>query len=184
MGIMPQLKEVFELEKSRMMNGPFNIIYLFPEGTFYRAYEWSAWLCCQYINPFKATRREVKGEMEGTVVFIGFPITSLSKYIPEEAEVKVNDDKSVAITLSRDVFKENDDPVVFRDSFSQWKEEVPLMASRKGSVKEDLRNMSDQQPRRMSEIMLRVLAFPVEQKTPMDCMNFIAEIKQEITKLL
>ena len=167
-----------------MESGLFNTIYLFPEGTFYRAYEWSAWLCCRFINPFKATRRELKGDVDDTVVFIGFPITSLNKFIPEDAQVLVNEDKSVAITLFLDVLNGKEDGVNLRDAFCQWKAAVPLMSSRRSTVKEDLKNVSDQHPRRMSEIMLRILSFPIEQKTPMECMNFIAEIKQSITKLI
>lgn len=72
---MAQLKDILEIERNRSEKGTYSTIYLFPEGTFYRAYEWSAWLCCRYINQFKATRRELKGEQGETVVFIGFPVT-------------------------------------------------------------------------------------------------------------
>ena len=44
---MAQLKEILEIEKKREEGGQYSTIYLFPEGTFYRAYEWSAWLCCR-----------------------------------------------------------------------------------------------------------------------------------------
>lgn len=181
---MAQLKEILEIERGRMDKGPYSTIYLFPEGTFYRAYEWSAWLCCRFINQFKATRREIKGELGETVVFIGFPVTSLGKFLPEDAQMTANDDKSVCITLPIRVFREGDDAEALGEAFGQWKESVPLAVPRRGSVKDDLKNASDAQPHRMSEIVLRVLAFPVEQKTPMECMNFIAEVKQDIAKLL
>lgn len=181
---MAQVKDIIEFERNRMVEGSNNIIYLFPEGTFYRAYEWSAWLCCRYINQFKATKRVLKGEQGETVVFIGFPVTSLGKFLPEDARIVANEDKSVAITLPISVFQEGEDAEALRDAFVHWKESVPLVTSRRGTVKEDLKNASDASPRRMSEIMLRILAFPVEKKTPMECMNFIAEIKQDIAKLL
>lgn len=41
---MAQLKEILEIEKSRKGIEDSLKIYLFQEGTFYRAYEWSAWL--------------------------------------------------------------------------------------------------------------------------------------------
>lgn len=67
---MAQLKEILEIERNRMFNGPYSTIYLFQEGTFFRAYEWSAWLCCRYVNQFKATRREQKisSEVDSTLV--------------------------------------------------------------------------------------------------------------------
>ena len=76
---MAQLKDILEIERKRMDDGPYSTIYLFPEGTFYRAYEWSAWLCCRYINQFKPTKREMKDVLGETIVFIGFPVTSLGK---------------------------------------------------------------------------------------------------------
>lgn len=55
---MSQLKEILEKEKDRGSMEQCGVIHLFREGTFYRAYEWSAWLCCRYISQFKATRRD------------------------------------------------------------------------------------------------------------------------------
>ena len=181
---MAQLKEILEIERNRIREGNYSTIYLFPEGTFYRAYEWSAWLCCRFVSQFKATRRETKGEMRESIVFIGFPITSLNKFLPEDAQMSSNEDKSVNITLPISVFREVEDAEALGDAFGHWKESIPLVVSRKGSVKDDLKNATDAQPHRMSEIMLRILAFPVEQKTPMECMNYIAGVIQDIAKLL
>ena len=148
----------------------------------------SAWLCVRYVNQFKATRREQKTDLteDGTTVFIGFPVTSLSKYLPEEAETVTNEDKSVTVTLPLSVFDETEDVASLTDAFNNWKSSVPLAQPKKGaaSLKADLKNGLDVPPQRLSEVMLRVLAFPIEQKTPMECMNFIAEIKQQIVTLL
>ena len=40
---MSQLKEILEKEKDRSSLEQCTAINLFREGTFYRAYEWSAW---------------------------------------------------------------------------------------------------------------------------------------------
>ena len=175
-------KDILEIERKHMAEGPHGTIYLFPEGTFYRAYEWSAWLCCRFVNPFKATRREVKGEMGKTMVFVGFPITSLGKFVPEDAHVAANDDKSVSLALSG-VFQ-GEDAGTLRSAFEEWKASVPLATPRRGSLKDELKNGQDEHPQRMSDIMLRIMAFPIEQKTPMECMAFIAEVKQDLAKLL
>ena len=42
--IMPQLKEILETERNRPTLEQCSVVHLFREGTFYRAYEWSAWL--------------------------------------------------------------------------------------------------------------------------------------------
>ncbi len=47
---MSQLKEILEKEKERGTLEQCTQVHLFREGTFYRAYEWSAWLCVTMAN--------------------------------------------------------------------------------------------------------------------------------------
>ena len=54
-----------------MAQESYRTIYLFPEGTFYRAYEWSAWLCQRYFTELKVTHRLLKGGED--IIFVGFP---------------------------------------------------------------------------------------------------------------
>ena len=69
---MSQLKEILEKEHERDDLAQYKIIHLFREGTFYRAYEWSAWLCQQFFTELKVTHRLLKnGEDIGGVSRIG-----------------------------------------------------------------------------------------------------------------
>ena len=138
------------------------------------------------MNQFKVTRREQRSGniSDGTMVFIGFPQTSLSKYLPEGAQVSMNDDKSVTIILSPESTTGLDNAESFAKAFTDWKNSIPMAAPKKESLKEELKTLPDMQPYRMSDIMLRIIAFPIEQKTPMECMSFIAEIKKQIASLL
>lgn len=47
---MAKLNEILEIELRRHSVDECRVINLFQEGTFYRAYEWSAWLCVRYIQ--------------------------------------------------------------------------------------------------------------------------------------
>jgi len=47
---MSQLKEILQKEKERDSVEQCMVIHLFREGTFYRAYEWSAWLFATMAN--------------------------------------------------------------------------------------------------------------------------------------
>lgn len=78
---MAKIKDVLEIESHRASLEQCRFVNLFQEGTFYRAYEWSAWLCVRYIQQFKTTKRLFKNE-DTSLVFVGFPITSLQKFIP------------------------------------------------------------------------------------------------------
>lgn len=78
---MAKIKDVLEIESQRASLEQCRFVNLFQEGTFYRAYEWSAWLCVRYVQEFKTTKRLFKNE-DTSLVFVGFPITSLQKFIP------------------------------------------------------------------------------------------------------
>ena len=45
---MAKLKEILDAESQRGTLDQCRVIRLYPEGTFLRAYEWSAWLCVRY----------------------------------------------------------------------------------------------------------------------------------------
>ena len=61
MRIMSQLKDILEREKERGFLEQCGKMHLFREGTFYRAYEWRAWLCVRYFAELKVTHRMLKG---------------------------------------------------------------------------------------------------------------------------
>jgi hypothetical protein len=184
---MAQLKEILEIEKNRKGIEDSLKIYLFQEGTFYRAYEWSAWLCCRYVNQFKVTRKEQKSDLtdDGTVVFVGFPLTSLEKYLPESCSLSVNEDKSVVLAFKENMFGEDSDFEKLAEDFAHWKQSVPMASNKRTSLREELKNgMTEVPVHRMSDVLLKIIAFPIEQKSPMECMSFLAEMKRQITALL
>lgn len=79
---MSVTKDLIEKERQTLLDGRFRDVHLHLEGTFLRAYNWSAWLCCRYLHGFKVNKRSFKG-IEEPVAYIGFPETSLDKWIPE-----------------------------------------------------------------------------------------------------
>lgn len=117
---MSQLKEILEKEKERNTVEQCTVIHLFREGTFYRAYEWSAWLCLRYFTELKVTHRLLKGGED--IIFVGFPLTSLDRYTPQGAVVSPLDDKSIMMVLPANVFASESDIDSLRTSFENWKQ--------------------------------------------------------------
>lgn len=74
---MASIKEKVLVEGERGEPGQYRRVHLWHEGSFLRAYEWSAWLLCRYVHEFKVTRRQFKG-LDTPVVFVGFPIEKKS----------------------------------------------------------------------------------------------------------
>lgn len=58
---MSVTKELIEQEKQLVQAGQIRDVHLHREGTFLRAYDWSAFLCCHYLHEFKVSKRAFKG---------------------------------------------------------------------------------------------------------------------------
>lgn len=173
-----QLKEVFAKEQSRKEKVDYRTIYLIPEGTFYRAYEWSAWLCHRYVSQFKPTHRLLKNT-EDSVVFVGFPMTSLERHTPEGATVAEQEDKTIALILAENVFGETTTEQLQTD-FANWKKSIPLVKSKEQGTKNQDKNV--QVDVSVEGIMKRILAYSIEQHSPMEAMAFLSEIKQQLSE--
>ena len=172
-----QLKEVFSKEQSRKEVVDYRTIYLILEGTFYRAYEWSAWLCHRYVSQFKPTHRLLKNT-EDSVVFVGFPMTSLERHIPDGATVTELEDKTIALVLAENIFGETTTEQLQTD-FANWKKSVPLVKSKNNS---ELRIKNFELEKGGLDILKRILAYPIEQHSPMEAMAFLSEIKQQLSE--
>ena len=172
-----QLKEVFSKEQSRKEVVDYRTIYLILEGTFYRAYEWSAWLCHRYVSQFKPTHRLLKNT-EDSVVFVGFPMTSLERHIPDGATVTELEDKTIAVVLVENIFGETTTEQLQTD-FANWKKSVPLVKSKNNS---ELRIKNFELEKGGLDILKRILAYPIEQHSPMEAMAFLSEIKQQLSE--
>ena len=173
-----QLKEVFSKEQSRKEVVDYRTIHLIPEGTFYRAYEWSAWLCHRYVSQFKPTHRLLKNT-EDSVVFVGFPMTSLERHIPEGATLAEQEDKTIALILAETVFGETTTEQLQTD-FANWKKSVPLVKTKEQGTKNQDKNVKSEAS--VEEVLKRILAYPIEQHSPMEAMAFLSEIKQQLSE--
>ena len=178
------LREILEIESKRRETGQYCVIHLVAEGMFYRAYEWSAWLCFRYVSQFKATRR-AQGDDGESVVFVGFPVSSLAKFTPSDSTLENKTEKGVDMVLPNSVFGDSLDPDALEEEYNSWKQSVPLSAKQqRPSLGKELKTPDEGAPHRISDIMFKVLSYPLEQKSPMECMAFLAELKQQLTNML
>lgn len=178
-----QLKEILEREQKRDDVRQCCTIHLFQEGTFFRAYEWSAWLSFRYIKQFKPTRRLLKNSDE-SVVFVGFPVSSLEKYTSEGFLVQAVAEKCVDIHLPESVFAADTDVEMLHVDYENWKSSVPLTEASKKRLQEKKYGNPLEGASRLTDIMHHILEYPVEQKSPIESMLFLAEIKQQIATII
>ena len=117
---MAAIKEILEFEADRTDREMQRAIHLFQEGSFYRSYEWSAWLMCRCLHEFKVTHRRMKG-IEQSVTLIGFPVTSLSKWVTQYIERHDVSDKHIILTLAEDTLADLGDARKMSVEFDAWK---------------------------------------------------------------
>ena len=176
---MAAITEILEFESSREGLETRRVIHLFQEGSFYRAYEWSAWLMCRFLHEFKVTHRRMKG-IEQSVTLIGFPVTSLSKWVTDDIDRHDVSDKHIILTLPEEAFTDMGDEEKTAEAFVEWKSNQP-------SVEKAPKQAAStaQQPPVMSLSMIaqRIMSFPIEARSPLECYQFLSEIKQQLAKL-
>jgi hypothetical protein len=179
---MAQLKEIIEKEKDRNTMEQCRVAHIFKEGSFYRAYEWSAWLYKMCFVEMKVTHRLLKSSDD--IVFVGFPVTSADKYLPEGATAKSTDDKYCEITLPMSVFPSDADMEALQTDYANWKQCQPMTEASKKTMAEEKRLAEKNAHPRLTDVMVEILAYPVEQRTPIECMMFLSEIKQKISEII
>jgi hypothetical protein len=199
---MASYKEIFEVEKQREGSDQWNVIHLFREGNTYKAYEWSAWLCREFavtdeqmaqaeIHRLKPVHKEVKSS-SGTIIFVGFPATSLSKFIPDGNQMSFNPVSDtridVAIELPPTLGEMSSESL--QRQFSEWKKQFPTKGdgkqpAGKDSPADDLLPLAGtrNQPMRMSDILAQIVALPVEDITPNEALKVLRILKRQCSAL-
>ncbi len=191
-----RLNAALEYEKVRENDSNWNKVVLHKDGHFYHAYEWSAWL----IKTFVCTEAFQKARQDNSIlsalhfitknndyVMLGFPLESLSKYIPGYEDVKALEGDDLEITIALPV----DEDRTFEsmsESFSAWRTECPIKEPpNKGAGKNALKGVSQAAVLSRSgifQIAAQVMAYPVEKSTPAENIEFISSLKQQVAQLL
>lgn len=182
-------------EKLRQDAQSQNKIILHKDGKFYHVYEWSAWLLKTLVctEDFQRERGDAKMlqvnrfvTKSGEYVLAGFPLESVSKYIPEYDEIQEMEDGDlcISITLSDDMQQLTTDQL--QAMFEEWKAEQPVKEGRKSNAQI---HKGDKQAAALARsgvfgIIAEVLSYPVEQKSPTENIEFISQMKQRIVALL
>ena len=140
----------------------------------------------RYVCEFKLTHRAIKNS-DDTFVYLGFPIESLSKYLPD-VQLQLDEDEHQLIELSPGTLPEVG-AEQWQTDFGHWKQSVPLTEAAKKQKLQRLRQDEETEAfgtglHCMSGVLKEILAFPLERKSPLECMQFLMEIKQHIVKLI
>lgn len=182
-----KLKAALEYEKLRGEGKDLDKIFLHQDGKFYHAYEWSAWLIKAFIEN-EETEKGLNVSLYKTsnaeYVIGGFPLESLSKYIPEYKETNPIDEKTLSITIE---LPEDADYETLKEEFEEWRASCPIQESKKLQSKAQI--VSDSKSAELGRsgmfaILAQVLAYPLEKSTPIQNVEFISKLKRQVSELL
>lgn len=181
---MAGIKDILDIEQERSEPKDWQVINLFQEGSFYRAYEVSAWLCHTYICQFKVTHRHVNG-IGQTIAFVGFPVSSLEKRTPQGAVVASVAEKHITLTLPPSEPEMTADDM--KSEFSAWKSRQPVSESKEKSDVETKKNnmvCKGEGSHTLFSIAQDVLSYPVESHSPIECMLFLSDVKKNLAQII
>lgn len=191
---MAQLAEVFEIESARHAPEQWRQIHLFKMGDFWRAYEWSAWLIATVTyneevrmatkdcRPLHVTRMQ-RTDIDETYCFVGFPIKSVEKYIPQRDNFESVSDKHMIITippLSIDDSELTEERLT--PAMEEWKVSIAISEKKQKKVPQIQSEQHTTHP--TVGIISQIIAYPLSERTAIDNIQFIQSLKQQIVSVL
>ena len=184
------IAEIVEIESARKEPEQFGVVHLLKEQNFYRAHDWSAWLMSTYpvgeaVNtPLRISAKRLKNDY--IEAWVGFPVTSLGKYIPDDDSVifiPVNDNQiDVVVPLPDEIA--GLDCEAIRRMVDEWKGQLPLTEGKKQKHEEREVSEAAQRVFRITDILGVILSFPLESRSPLEAFEFLRKLRQQVAGMI
>lgn len=181
--------DVIKIEKRNSDKDLFEI-RLIKEGDWYRAYDWSAYLCNNYKNEklkdrLKPTHLKQKNGDE--TVFVGLQPKSFEKYLPKSVEPKTIENGIIVydvvnyFSLIPDFNIKN-----YEDILKKWMEDIPIKETRGNPNKIlNLSNIDDipfDDDGTIQSIIKEILSIPLISINPIDALKYLSIIQRKLVK--
>ena len=154
-------------EKYAVEQANLTSIHLYREGTFWRAYERSAYLFVAHVKAYAVVRKEVKQLGFSSAVYIGFPHALLEELLRGREHLQHAESYIELLNL----------PPVGEQKFEAWKLSFPLKMAEAKAAKVAITPPMATLNRVGEEVLQRVQRFRLELASPVDCFLFVRELK-------
>ena len=162
---MPTYEQVINHEEKALPN----TIRLVTSGQFYRAYNRSAWLFNTCLVNYKVIRKYIK-TIQKDIRYVGFPISSIRNIVGERTMVPT--EFGVDIVL-------NENEIPSEDAYLTWFDSVETHHSSQADILSIPLSGSEAE----KEVLRRIKSFPIEQKSMLECVIFLAELRKLLNEL-
>ena len=166
--IMPSISEKLAIERKNVRT-----VILWPEGSFYKAYERSAYLFVTHFRAYEVRRKFVEAAGQD-VLSVGFPQTVIHGL---DKPAKVGDDGVAKITLESGPDEQQ---------FLQWRESIPMLDTFKRESRRQPAHETAMLPTMSSDkdlssesvVANRIRRLDLSAITPMQCILLLSELQQ------
>lgn len=179
------ISEIRKIEEDR--EGALAVVHLIKEGSFYHANDWSAWLMTTYPigeavrKPMAVTAKRLKDDY--IHAFVGFPATSIAKYVPNDDSVEFTPvgDSQIDVVLNVDFGEATTEQV--RQMVDEWKESLPMQESKK-QRREDREIVGEaKRITRISDVLVRIISLPMEDISPKQAYDILRDLRRQISDI-
>lgn len=187
------LTDKFAREKERKDISDWKTIYLYREGTFLRAFNASAWLLATYVYNDEF-RKQVGGKQplqvqhlmsktNGDYIFAGFPVASMDKYVTMCDKRDENSDV-VVLTMCDIISPLFQTVEEYEEAYAKYLASLPPAKEKKDKPKQQQSfNSEDDGANVMAsgglfEILRSIVAYPLEEKTPLETVDEFRRLKR------
>lgn len=187
------LTDKFAREKERKDISDWKTIYLYREGTFLRAFNASAWLLATFVYNDEF-RKQVGGNQplqvqhlmsktNGDYIFAGFPVASIDKYVTMCDKRDENCDV-VVLTMCDIISPLFQTVEEYEEAYAKYLASLPPAKEKKDKPKQQQSfNSEDDGANVMAsgglfEILRSIVAYPLEEKTPLETVDEFRRLKR------
>lgn len=187
------LTDKFAREKERKDISDWKKIYLYREGTFLRAFNASAWLLATFVYNDEF-RKQVGGKQplqvqhlmsktNGDYIFAGFPVASMDKYVTLCDKRDENSDV-VVLTMCDIIAPLLQTVEEYEEAYAKYLASLPPAKDKKDKPKQQQSfNSEDDGANIMAsgglfEILRSIVAYPLEEKTPLETVDEFRRLKR------
>ena len=187
------LTDKFAREKDRKDISDWKKIYLYREGTFLRAFNASAWLLATFVYNDEF-RKQVGGKQplqvqhlmsktNGDYIFAGFPVASMDKYVTMCDKRDENSDV-VVLTMHDIIAPLFQTAEEYEEAYAKYLASLPPAKEKKDKPKQQQSfNSEDDGANVMAsgglfEILRSIVAYPLEEKTPLETVDEFRRLKR------
>ena len=193
------LTDKFAREKERKDISDWKTIYLYREGTFLRAFNASAWLLATFVYNDEF-RKQVGGKQpvqvqhlmsktNGDYIFAGFPVASIDKYVTMCDKRDENCDV-VVLTMCDIISPLFQTVEEYEEAYAKYLASLPPAKEKKDKPKQQQSfNSEDDGANVMAsgglfEILRSIVAYPLEEKTPLETVDEFRRLKRLALRML